>query len=277
MTLQGCTGAEYTEESVDSSEGALAASCYASYGLNPSKAALAVAMATELGRWDPLNDLEVYSWGLVRLKSSAVCVKNSCKQTKAILGQQDFTPDQSRFSNTNFAADLVASFERQKNLIQDLTNNHRDQLPPAHKLKLVGGPTNLGVGACGPHFIFQVDNVNGTALTSAQAALMSNTLCYFGQNTAGTNCGDNSFVGFTKTQVNCPAGRVCVAIDPDDGDAGSGTTTTAGSAPTYTLNRLWDPSNTKLNTACTKTSGPVGAMQSKCSTAPNTCGYLYCM
>ena len=106
---------------------------------------------------------------------------------------------------------------------------------------------------------------------------MSNTLCYYGQNTAGTNCGDNSFVGFTKTQVNCPAGRVCVAIDPDDGDAGSGTTTTAGSAPTYTLNRLWDPSNTKLNTACTKTSGPVGTMQSKCAAAPNTCGYLYCM
>ena len=117
----------------------------------------------------------------------------------------------------------------------------------------------------------------GTALNSTQAGYMSNALCFYGQDTPGASCGANPFVGFTKTQTNCPAGRMCVAIDPDDGDAGSGTTTTAGSAPTYTLNRLWDPSNVKLNTACTKTSGPVGTMQSKCSTAPNTCGYLYCM
>ena len=281
MALQGCAGAEYAEESVDSNQSALAASCYANFGLNPTKAALAVAMATELGRWDPLNDLEqvrLANWDIrVRLKSTAVCIRNSCKQTKALLGQQDFTPDQNNFSASGLASDLWASFDRQRDLITNLTNNNRAALPPAHKLTLVGGPTNLGVGACGPHYIFQVDNTNGTALTSAQAGNMSNTLCYYGQNTAGQNCGDNSFVGFTKTQVNCPAGRVCVAIDPDDGDAGSGTTTTAGSAPTYTLNRLWDPNNTKLNTACTKTSGPLGKMQAKCTTSPTTCGYLYCM
>lgn len=62
-------------------------------------------------------------------------------------------------------------------------------LPPAHKLTPVGSMTLTG--ACGPHFIFQVDNANGTALTSAQASLMSNTLCFYGQNTAGTSCGDN--------------------------------------------------------------------------------------
>jgi hypothetical protein len=276
MALPGCTGAEY-EEPVQAAEGALSASCYSSYGVNPSKAALAMAMGIELGRWDPLNDLEVYNWNTVRLKSSAVCIKDGCKQTKAILAQQEFTPDQARFSSENFRNDLVASFDRQRNLIQDLINNHKDRLPPAHKLTLRGGPTNLGTGACGPHYIFQVDNLNGTPLTSTQAGNMSNTLCYFGQNTSGTNCGDNGFVGFTKTQVNCPTGRVCVAIDPDDGDAGSGTTTTAGSAPTYTLNRLWDPANFKLNSWCTKTAGPLGAMRSKCATAPNTCGYLYCM
>jgi len=277
ITLQGCTGAEYTEESVDSSEGALAASCYSGYGLNPTKAALAVAMGVELGRWDPLNDLEKTSNG-VRLKAGVTCLNNSgCKWTKAILGQQDFTSDQKAFSDTNFRNDLYAAFDRQANLIADLGRNHPTWLPPAHKLTLKGGPLNLGTGACGPHYIFQVDNLNGTALTSTQAANMSNTLCYYGQNTTGTNCGDNAFVGFTQTQVNCPSGRVCVAIDPDDGDAGSGTTTTAGSAPTYTLNRLWDPNNTKLNTACTKTSGPVGTMQSKCALQPTTCGYLYCM
>src|SRR5689334_7380398 len=140
MTLQGCTGAEYTEESIDSSESALAASCYANFGLNPTKAALAVAMATELGRWDPLNDLEQVRLAnmdiRVRLKSTAVCIKNSCKQTKAILGQQDFTPDQANFSASGLASDLWASFDRQRNLITDLTNNNKPALPPAHKLTL---------------------------------------------------------------------------------------------------------------------------------------------
>ena len=276
MALQGCAGTEYTgdAEDVGAQESAVAASCYSSYGLHGTKAALAVAMATELGRWDPLNDL-VWVNNKMTLKSGVTCIRNSCKQTKALLGQQDFTPDQQRFSSENYRNDLYAAMDRQRNLIADLTRNRPDQLPPAHKLTPVGSMTMTG--ACGPHFIFQVDNTNGTALTSAQAAKMSNTLCYFGQNTAGTNCGDNPFVGFTQTQVNCPAGRVCVAIDPDDGDAGSGTTTTAGSAPTYTLNRLWDPTNSKLNTACTKTSGPLGKMQSKCAATPNTCGYLYCM
>lgn len=280
LALQGCAGAEYVGDAEEAGvqDAALSTSCYSSYGLNPSKAALAVAMGIELGRWDPLNDLQAAPNGGVQLKSTVTCLNNSqCKRTKAVLGQQYFTTDQTRFSDTNFRNDLYASFARQSNLIADLTRNHPTWLPPAHKLTLVGGPMNLGTGACGPHYIFQVDNPNGTALTSTQATNMSNTLCYFGQNTTGTNCGDNAFVGFTKTQVNCPAGRVCVAVDPDDGDAGSGTTTTAGSAPTYTLNRLWDEYNTKLNTACTKTNGVVGTMQSKCATYPSTCGYLYCM
>jgi hypothetical protein len=278
VAAQGCAGAEYTgdAEEVGVEQSAVASSCYSSYGVHTTKAALAVAMGIELGRWDPLNDLTI-SYGKVVLKPGVTCIKDNCKQTKALLGQADFTPDQQRFSSENYKNDLVAAMDRQRNLIADLTRNHPTWLPPAHKLTLRGGPLNLGIGACGPHFIFQVDNLNGTALTSAQASNMSNALCYFGQNTSGTNCGDNQFVGFTKTQVNCPTGRVCVAIDPDDGDAGSGTTTSAGSAPTYTLNRLWDPNNTMLNTACIKTSGPAGTMQPKCATYPSTCGYLYCM
>jgi hypothetical protein len=276
LALQGCAGSEYTGDAdeVGSEQSAVASSCFSNIGVHTTKAALAVAMATELGRWDPLNDLTRVS-GKVALKSGVTCIRNSCKQTKAILGQMDFTPDQAVFSSEGFKNDLYASFDRQSNLIADLTRNHPAQLPPAHKLTPVGSMTLTG--ACGPHFIFQVDNANGTAMTSTQAGLMSNTLCFFGQNTAGTDCGNNLFVGFTKTQVNCPPGRVCVAIDPDDGDAGTSTTTQAGSAPTYTLNRLYDPPRAKLNTACIKTSGGAGTMQSKCAAYPNTCDYLYCM
>jgi hypothetical protein len=278
VAAQGCAGSEYTgdAEEVGVEQSAVASACYTSYGLHTSKAALAVAMGIDLGRWDPLNDLAVIN-GRIALKPGVTCLVDNCKRTKAVLGQMDFTTDQKVFSPENFKNDLYASMDRQRNLIADLTRNHPTWLPPAHKLTLRGGPLDLGVGACGAHYVFQVDNLNGTALTSTQASYMSNTLCYFGQNTSGTNCGDNQFIGFTKTQVNCPAGRMCVAIDPDDGDAGSGTTTTAGSAPTYTLNRLWDPDSLKLNSQCIKTSGPAGTMQSKCAAAPNTCGYLYCM
>jgi len=276
LALQGCAGAEYTgdAEDVGVQEGALAATCVSRQGTNASKAALAVAMADELGRWEPLKDLQSVN-GRVSLKSGVTCLKNACAKTKAILGQQDFTADQNRFNNTSYGSDLTASFDRQSTWIARLTQNYPDRLPPAHKLKMVG--TMTLTGACGPHFLFQVDNADGTAMTAAKAAYMSNALCYYGQDAVGMSCGANPFVGFTQTQTGCPAGRVCVAIDPDDGDSGSGTTTTAGSAPTYTLNRLWDPTNVKLNSQCTKTSGPLGTMQSKCSTAPNTCGFLYCM
>jgi hypothetical protein len=279
LALQGCAGAEYTGDAEDvgvqESAVTLPASCISRQGTNASKAALAVAMGIELGRWDTLKDLEVVN-GRTRLKAGVTCLNNSnCARTKAVLGQQDYTPDQNRFNNTSYQSDLSSSTDRQRNWIDRLTQNYPDRLPPAHKLKLVGTVTMTG--ACGPHYLFQVDNADGTAMTTAKAAYMSNTLCYFGQDANGMSCGNNTFVGFTQVQAGCPAGRVCVAIDPDDGDAGSGTINTAGSAPTYTLNRLWDPANTKLNSQCTKTSGPVGTMQSKCATATNTCGYLYCL
>jgi hypothetical protein len=278
LTVQGCTGAEYSAsaEDVAAQGSAVTAACWSNAGIFPTKAALAVAMGIELGKWDPLNQLEVGNQQLV-LKAGVTCVKNSCKNTKAILGQSTFSPDQTQFNSGAYFGDLSNSLNRQWNLIDNLTKNHPTMLPPAHKLTLVGGPTSLGKSSCGPHYIFQVDHTNGTPLTAAEATNMSNELCFYGQDTGTTVCGSNPFVGFTKTQTNCPSGRVCVAIDPTDGDNGSVVTTTSGAAPTYPLNRLWDPANAALNSACIKTSGPAGKMQSRCTGYPSTCGYLYCM
>ena len=114
-------------------------------------------------------------------------------------------------------------------------------------------------------------------LSSWEATCMQNALCFYGQNTWRTGCGSNDFVGYTKTQNGCPWGRVCVDIDPDPNDNGTATTTTSGAGPIYPMNRVYDPSNALLNTACTTTTGKAGKLQSKCSTAPTTCGYLYCM
>jgi len=270
----GCAAAG--SDSVQSEESAVTA-CYTNSGIDPTKAALAVAMATELGRWDPAHDLSAAS-GTIALSSTALCVKNSCKNTKALLGQQDThltsVIDQNVFSPTNYHNNLYSSLGRQASLLSDLTHNDAAHLPPAHKLTLVGGPTNLGPGACGPHYIFQADHTNGTPLSAAEAANLGNGLCFYGYGSCGNN---NPYIAFTVTGQHCPSGRICVAVDPTDGDNGSGTTTTAGTSPTYPLNRLYDPANSKLNSACTTTGGVYGSMVSKCSTIPSTCNYLYCV
>jgi hypothetical protein len=259
-------------------ESGVYATCPANSGLNPSKAALAVAMANELGRWDPLNDLVMGGNGMTQLSSTgAGRCKDGCKNTKGLLSQQSDEllswVDQNVFIPNVLRSDLQSAFGRQRDLIANLTQNNKPALPPAHKLTLVGGPTNLGKGSCGPHYIYQVDNENGTALTSAQAANLPNALCYFGQGT----CGGNPYLAFTAVTTGCPSGRTCVAIDPTDGDNSSTSTTTAGSAPTYPLNRVWDPSNALLGTQCITSKGKLGALASKCSLSQDTCGYLFCI
>ncbi|MGC4091702.1 MAG: hypothetical protein QM756_28230 [Polyangiaceae bacterium] len=254
------------------------ATCGSNSGLQPTKAALAVAMAKELGRWDALTDLTTDSNGRVALSAAglAACGNAGCPNTKALLNQQD--PAVSAYVSSDifntyvYSSDLYAALDRQRSTIQNLQNNYPAGLPPAHKLTLVGGPTNLGIGACGPHYVFQADHLDGTALTSAEASNLSTSLCYFGY-----ICGGNNYLSFTTTTTQCPTGRTCVAIDPTDGDVGSSSTTTAGSAPTYPLNRVLDPTNALLNTACILTNGKLGTLQSKCSTSPSTCGYLYCI
>src|SRR5512133_613777 len=257
------------------------ATCPTNNGLNPTKAALAVAMATELGRWDPINDLTVTNTmygGVTSLSSTGLgrC-GNGCVNVKAILGQQNSALTsvipQDVFNPTVLATELTSSYSRQVNLIQDLSRNRPAALPPLHKLTLVGGPTNLGNGNCGPHYIYQVDNADGSPLTAAQASNMANALCYFGYG----NCGSNPYLGFTQTTASCPSGRTCVAIDPTDGDNSSVSTTTAGSAPSFPLNRAYSPNNSLLGTQCITTRGVLGTMVSKCSAIPSTCGYLYCV
>jgi hypothetical protein len=268
------TGEESSEQTGSASEAVT--SCSSNSGLNPTRAALAVAMASELGRWAPDDDLTVSNY-VVGLSPSAVCVHNGCANTKALLGQQDWRlssfMDQNVFNPTVFNNDMTASFNRQSTKNDDLARNHPTQLPPAHKLTMVAGPRNLGTGACGAHYIFQADHLDGTPLSAGEAANLGNALCYYGYGT----CGGNPYIAFTVTGQGCPSGRTCVAIDPSDGDNGSGTASTGASAPTYPLDRLYDPTNSKLGSACVTRAGRAATMQSKCAAIPTTCGYLYCM
>jgi hypothetical protein len=283
-SLAGCVSATDTESETVGSASAEVNACYTNSGLNPTKAALAVAMADELGRWDPARDLQVIYGGgnfpgvyqVVVLHPAAVCLKNNCANTKALLGQQDprSVVDQNVFNPWMYNSEVVASANRNTNYLSDLYRNNRSKMPPAHKLTLVGGPVDLGLGACGPHYVFQADKLDGTPLTATEAANLSNGMCFYGFGTCGNG---NPYIKYTVTGQGCPAGRTCVAVDPADGDNGSTTTTTAGSAPVYPLNRVYDPTNSLLTSACTTTAGKVTKLISKCTTSPSTCGYLYCI
>jgi hypothetical protein len=277
IAVQGCVAEQGTEDQAGVASADLVNSqCYSMQGINTTKASLAVAMGIELGRWDTINDLQI-SGNKVVLKPGVTCIKNNCKNTKAILGQQDFTVDQNIFQNNSYAGDLVASFGRQQSLLNNYRQNTPYYMPPAHKLTLVGGPKDLGIGACGPHYIFQVDHTDGTPLNTWEAMTIANTLCYFGFNALGVGCGSNPFIAPRITTDSCPAGRTCLAIDPADGDNAVVTTTTAGaSAPVYPMNRVYDDTNLKLNTACQTTSGKASKLTSKCTSMPATCGFLYC-
>ncbi len=279
--------------------------CETNSGLFPALASLAVAMATELHRWQPLVDLTTSNGRTVLSAAGLARCSNGCANTKAILAQQEYTPDQNVFNATNYMSQLGSAFGRQQSNISNFLQNSQSSLPPGHYLKLVGGPTNLGIGACGPHYVFAVTydtppnypssvdpnnkynppkvsytattqpKANQTvALSAADATNMVQTLCYFNQG----NCGGNTYINMVTTA--CPAGQpsgtMCIAIDPTDGDQSSTSTTTAGSAQSYPGNRVYDPANDLLGAACITTKNKFGTLQSQCANLADTCGYLYC-
>jgi len=122
------------------------ANCPTNSGLSPTKASLAVAMAMELGRWEPVADLALNGETTILSSSGQARCSNGCKTVKSLLGQQDNALtnfiDQNVFNPTVLRSDLRSASGRQVNLINSLTQNSPTSLPPAHKLTFVGGPTN---------------------------------------------------------------------------------------------------------------------------------------
>jgi hypothetical protein len=253
------------------------ATCETNNGVFPTKAGLAVAMATELGRWKPESDLYIGWDGKVALTSGGLSrCTNGCANTKAILAMQDdvFSQiiGQQTFNATVFKEDLKSSFERQRTKLDDLNRNNPGALPPVHKLTLVAGPTNLGNGSCGPHYIYKATDLNGYPLTSTQASNLANALCFYGQG----SCGNNPYIAFISNAQGCPSGQRCVAIDPTDTVNSTTNTTSAGTAPTYPYNKVYDPAGVLLNTSCITSTAKLGRLLSKCGTMPATCGWDFC-
>ena len=135
--------------------------CDDNTGINPMKAALAVAMASEIGRVDPLKDLFI-NGSMVSLTNSAkqLCAGRgygACNNVEAVLGMQNTAVNDKLprhvFNATAFREELKASFARQTNREIDLARNQPDKLPQPHELREIGISNR---GACGIHYDYSV-------------------------------------------------------------------------------------------------------------------------
>ena len=126
--VAGCAAAEPDDLVTEEAEQA-ATTCNTLGGIYPTKAALAVAMATELGRWEATVDLKIdSSTGWVALsdagKNQCSTTGNSgCPKVTAILNLQDDAVNEviskDVFNATSFREDLKASFGRQNDAINN--------------------------------------------------------------------------------------------------------------------------------------------------------------
>lgn len=137
------------------------------HGKNATMAALAVAMAEELGELDPVRQLEPYwdgSYQKLRLKAG-VC-PGSCPKTNALLDLQDESWQQvfpqETFNAIDYRSTLVAKLEEQKNWEINLLQNQPGLLPGDHKLSMIA----TSDGACGVDYTFEVTNPTCTSAAS---------------------------------------------------------------------------------------------------------------
>ncbi len=154
--------------------------------LKETKAALAVAMATEIGSLDALSLLDIdEATGTVVLNQTALaaCLERGhaeCPNTRMLLNLQNpainEVVEQNAFNATAYRQDLLASVQRQRDWLRNLELNDPDALPEEHVL-IPAGVSDLG--ACGPHYLF--DALSADQLGSlADADDLRHHLAFFG-------------------------------------------------------------------------------------------------
>jgi hypothetical protein len=158
-----------TSSTSTSSTSSTSSSCPNPDGTNSVMAALAVATAKELGRWEPTTDFYV-SGGELRLTSAgrSRCGDGFCRNTQALLDmQKSSSQGQVKVSPTvTLNADalrsrLVAKFGEQVTC-ESQPDNHDDSDCPAedHKLRFLHSSS----GSCDTDFWFEASAPNGAAL-----------------------------------------------------------------------------------------------------------------
>jgi hypothetical protein len=203
-TIAGCSAESKSEMTAEET----AAVCENPEGTNAAIAALAVAMAQELHRWEILSDFYVYRGpnyqsmlGLTQAGLNA-CGGN-CPITKEILAYQDSRMDQkivfngTKLSSWSFASRLVTGYENQK-----VAQNAGRANYASHMFGYNSATTTPG--ACDTLFTFTVTkrgSMGGGPLTASEVNSLSNALLWT------TGNGANPYIAFQSTAST-------VTVDP---------------------------------------------------------------
>ncbi len=261
VALSGCAADELSFSTTEQ-----AVTCETMAGVYPVKAALAVAMAKEMGEIDAVKNLTV-SDGKVVISATgqALCnARGGCHNTEGLLAMQDDSLrnyiDQAVFNPTSYRQDLIASFDRQRNSDYNLRLNDPAKVPEAESLVLTG--TVMNNGACGTHYEFDAFKAGcgtGSSCYLTKPANEVYRLVFFGIQPDGTS--GNPFIAFYSSDAG-------IAIDPTS-TLNGGTGTTSGSCETgYTK---YDPTWASRGSCCYY-NGYYGSWQP----APWSYYYMYC-
>jgi hypothetical protein len=185
-----------------------ASSCSDAKGTNSVMAALAVAAATELKRWQPTKDFQS-SGGVLKLTTTgkAQCADRTCWNTQALLDLQNAPRGtvQVRPGVTLDSAALKSALTG--NLLLQVLHLV-SSLVPEHKLSLVRSEA----GGCDQYYWFNVTTPSGGAVSSLLTWTLGQKLMWVGGN-------GNPYVQFQSNGT-------MVGIDPTYGLNETGSTVT---------------------------------------------------
>jgi len=224
----GCNEAPISSEDLDEDEGDTTGSeielgqggealCANGDGVNSAMAALAVAAAKELGRWNPTVDFAPMNYAPwftnLTATGKARCADGRCWNTQAILDLQKAAPNSVKFGSVvfnanNFVSTLTARWNEQKNCELRGGTGATNCTAEQHKLTFVSSAP----GACDTVFTFNATNLSGGNLVAPSQ--LKNKLMFVGYPS-------NPYLAFSSTGTT-------VSIDPTKGLVG-GTPTQAGS------------------------------------------------
>ncbi len=226
-SMVGCGEAPMTAEEMVEEYGQVEQGmCANGDGVNSAMAALAVAAAQELGRWEPTTDFLPKNGAPWHTELTATgkgrCADKKCWRTQAILDLQKAAPNSVKFGNVvfnanNFVSTLTARWNEQRNCESRGGTGSTNCSAEKHKLTF----KSKAPGACDTIFTFDAKNLNGGNL--AAPAQLKNKLLFVG----GTA---NPYLAFSSTGTT-------VSIDP-----------------TYGLNEEATVTSGSCEAACTKIS-----------------------
>jgi len=224
-------------------------SCSDSKGTNSVMAALAVATATELKRWQPTKDF-ASSNGMLALTATgkAQCADGKCWNTQAILDLQRAPAGTVQVRPGVFLDSSALKSSLTSNLLLQVLWLVIS-LVPDHKLELLHSER----GGCDQFYWFNVTSPSGGAISSLLTSTLDQKLKWVG--------------GSSNPYVQFQSNGTMVGIDPTYGLNQAGATATTGSCAA-TCTKM---SNTDISGACCSCNGTKRFARSTWSATTFTC------